>query len=161
MVAGEEEERERIDLGTSGRWRERMNKRDEACKGRRKEVEDMRRNKVGMKMTHAPKPNINTSYIKLHRVYTSSGVRKAFAKAILLNLRNATPTPLRTVTVDDVSTISRLGCGRGGQGTPWVGVDGHLVMVHEVDALDDVNFACVGPFEFTAERPERGPDLLT
>ena len=96
---------------------------------------------------------LDAGRIKLRRPHASAGVREAFAIAIGLVLRDGAPRAICAVRAARGPALrnARRLCAAS------LGVQRHLVVVHEVDALDDVDLAANGPV--LALGPKRRPYL--
>ena len=96
---------------------------------------------------------LDAGRIKLRRPHSSAGVREAFAIAIGLVLRDGAPRAVCAVRAARSPALrdARRLCAAS------LSVQRHLVVAHEVDALDDVDLAADGPV--LALSPKRRPYL--
>jgi hypothetical protein len=96
-----------------------------------------------LEITDAPIPSINPRYVHLQRPHPAARIRERLSVAIRLGLCGKTSTAQRTVILQQRPTLA-LGRIRGSKASV-VCVERDLVVRLEVDALDDVDLAAIGP----------------
>ena len=101
----------------------------------------------------ATQHSLDAGRVKLRRPHSSARVREAFAIAIRPVLRDGAPRAVCAVCAARGPAL----CNARRLCAASLGVQRHLVVVHEVDALDDVDLAANGPV--LALGPKRRPYL--
>ena len=124
--------------------------------------------------THAPEPHVDSRNIELRRPHASASRSEAGSEAVRLRLMDGAARAVGTVCSPELTRLLNL----ARRNTAIGRVHGHLVVVHEVDAFDEVcsethrgiavktrwnetdvehtDFAIVGPLGTL--RPECRPD---
>ena len=95
------------------------------------------RKKKRKRATHAPEPHVDPRHVELRRPHAATRAREARAEAVRLGLAHGAAGAVRAVRRAERARLLDL----VRRDAPRGRVERHLVVVHEVDALDDV---CVG-----------------
>lgn len=99
--------------------------------------------------------SLDSTDVELSRPYSTSSSGKSILIAVRLVLHNYAPRTSATIQARITPRLRRI----GGMKTASGGMQRHLVVRIQIDALDDVDFAVVWPKR--ALGPKRGPDGAT
>lgn len=101
-------------------------------------------------LNYTPKPHEHACISHLHCVNPAASLRKTTPEAIRFGLGDDAPTIHRAICFQCASRLERRICLHAAR----QGVESHLVVVHQVDTLDDIDFPCIWPRPPLSKCPE-------